>query len=195
MELIPEKEFIDSMLESLNDIESGWIYGDDEEKYRKIGSVDIVNHKLKIAIEIKDVKNINLPPAGNGAYNTNLKSVSKNFQRDIESANKKFRNYPKYQSVILIRHLSRATKHTLAYLIGGFYTLTEYGRIPNTEVNISRHSEECSVYAFLNPNWSDELVFYRNSKSCRESDIVVELLQKNFINFDEILEDDLWSKN
>lgn len=192
MKLLPENDFVVSTIETLNTIASGWINGDEEDGYTKIGSVDIVNHSLKIAIEVKDDSFVVLPPPG-VAYNTNLGPVSKRYQRDIKSANKKFRNYPDYQTVVLIRHLTRNSKHTFAYLLGGFITLTPDGRIPNTEKNISRHSESCAVYAFLNPYWCDNLIAYRNPVSTRDSDKAITILKQLYKNFDEINQSDLWS--
>lgn len=194
MKLIPEKDFIHTTINRLNSYSLGWINGDEEEAYKTIGSVDIVNHRLKVAVEVKDDSFVNLPPSG-VAYNTNLNPVSKRYQRDIKNANKKFRNYPDYQSIVLIRHLTRNSKHTFAYLIGGFITLTPVGRLPNTEKNISRHSESCSVYAFLNPYWCDDLIAYRNTGSTRNSDTAIDILKHLYKNFDEITQEDLWSLN
>ncbi len=194
MKLVPEKDFIHTTINRLNSYSLGWINGDEEEDYKTIGSVDIVNHRLKVAVEIKDDSFVNLPPSG-VAYNTNLSPVSKRYQRDIKNANKKFRNYPDYQSIVLIRHLTRSSKHTFAYLIGGFITLTPVGRLPNTEKNISRHSESCSVYAFLNPYWCDDLIAYRNPGSTRNSDKAIDILKHLYKNFDEVTQEDLWSLN
>jgi hypothetical protein len=194
MKHIPEKNFIDSTISRLNFIAPGWINGDEEIAYKKIGSADIVNHILKIAIEVKDDSIVNLPPPGSSS-NTDLGRVSKRYQRDIEKANKKFRNYRDYQSIVLIRHLTRSSKHTFAYLIGGFITLTPLGRLPNTEKNISRHSESCSVYAFLNPYWCDDLIAYRNPGSTRNSDKAIDILKHLYKNFDEVTQEDLWSLN
>lgn len=192
--LTPEKYFVNSTIEKLNTLSSGWINGDEEDIYREIESVDIVNHSLKIAIEIKDNSLVEISTP-NFSFSSDYSITSKRYQRHIESANKKFRNYSNYESIVLIRHLTRDGKNDFAYLLGGFITVTPTGRISNSERNISRHSESCSIFAFLNPDYSNELFAYRNPDSARKSDKVINILKGLYKNFDEITQEDLWSVN
>jgi len=102
--MISEEEFKNRLIKTLNQINDGWIDGDNEKRMGK--KVDIVNHNLKIAIEIKDdTKNKTVvPPSGQIiTQSTNLTLMNKQLSDDIKSANKKFQNYDNYKTILLIR--------------------------------------------------------------------------------------------
>ena len=92
------------LIEMLNGRHSGWVDGDHDNNGYK--SADLVNHKSKIAIEIKDdlLSEPHKETSKNffeGSYDINR--LNKQYFDDIKDANKKFRNYPGYKSILLIR--------------------------------------------------------------------------------------------
>ena len=103
--VISEKTFKENLIYDLNLINAGWIDGDKESNRKK--TVDIVNHSLKIAIEIKDDTKykIELPTTfgvmiGQGY---DLTKMNQRFGDHIRSANNKFKEYPGYKTILLFR--------------------------------------------------------------------------------------------
>lgn len=82
-------------LNKLEVYSKGWIYGDAEN--REIKTADFVNHSQKIAIELKREKGDNLDNKDN-----NLVSSSDRIEGYIKDANKKFKNYPDFKTLLLV---------------------------------------------------------------------------------------------
>ena len=103
--MILEKQFKEKLLSQLNTINSNWIDGDSEQ--RNGSKVDLVNHRLKIVIELKDdtKHKINLPnkPGVFVENDQDLTVMNARLNDDIRSANKKFKNYPDYKTILLFR--------------------------------------------------------------------------------------------
>lgn len=103
--VIPEKTFKENLIYDLNLINAGWIDGDEESHRKK--TTDIVNHSLKIAIEIKDDTKykIELPitPGVITGQGYDLTKMNQRFSDHVRSANNKFREYPEYKTILLFR--------------------------------------------------------------------------------------------
>ena len=101
--VLSEKKLKQKLISGLNKINQGWIDGDIESNSQK--TADIVNHSLRIAIEIKDDTK-SQPPTIIGSYHSgsyDVKELNKRFFNHIKDANKKFREYTKYKTALLIR--------------------------------------------------------------------------------------------
>ena len=128
--MIEEPKFKKKFLETLNQRSKGWIDGDKETGKGK--KVDILNHNLKIAIEIKDDTKYKI--IADGVVRTNdLVLMNQRFSDHIKSANNKFKLYPDYKSVILFRteHISGPVK----YAIEG---LDQYNKVGENLVHIGK---------------------------------------------------------
>ena len=103
--VISEKTFKENLIYDLNLINAGWIDGDKESDLKK--TADIVNHSLKIAIEIKDDTKykIELPtiPEVIMGQGCDLTKMNQRFSDHIRSANNKFKEYPEYKTILLFR--------------------------------------------------------------------------------------------
>lgn len=103
--MIPEEIYKENLIQSLKLNDANWIDGDKELNERK--TVDIVNHILKIAIEIKDdTKYKTETPKISGVMVTqggDLTKMNQRFNDHIRSANKKFKEYPGYKTILLFR--------------------------------------------------------------------------------------------
>jgi hypothetical protein len=102
--MIEEKEFKKELINRLNTINPGWIDGDRDNTQNK--KVDIVNHSLKIAIEIKDDTRykIEIPTSGvMVSGGEDLDKMNKRFTDHLRSANNKFKEYSDYKTILLIR--------------------------------------------------------------------------------------------
>ncbi len=103
--MISEKEFKEKLITKLNFINSGWRDGDLD---LFLGpKSDIINDQLKVAIEIKDDTKFNRRmPTTSGEIvlnGTNLSEKNRQFKDDIKSANKKFKSYIGYKTILLLR--------------------------------------------------------------------------------------------
>lgn len=98
--MLPEKVFKKHLLDRLNKINPGWIDGDFQNNHIK--TVDLINLNLKIGIEIKDdtVFKYSSSPS---VYTINHDKVSNQFKTDARDANTKFKNYPDFRTVLLMR--------------------------------------------------------------------------------------------
>ncbi|MBI2669672.1 MAG: hypothetical protein HYX20_00780 [Candidatus Yanofskybacteria bacterium] len=127
--MIPESEYKPKLLEILNNGNGGWTDGDREKQTDK--TADIVNHLLKIAIEIKDdtrYKFIHPEPGVIRTATHDLSQKSKQlFGDDSRDANHKFRNYPGYRTILIIRTEFAMFKDTLSYMNQGFQTFVKQG--------------------------------------------------------------------
>lgn len=102
--LSDEKEFKREMINKLNAINSGWIDGDrDTKRHRK---ADVVNHLLKIVIEIKDDRHYKIEVPNSGemvSSGEDLNKMNQRFTDHLRSANNKFKEYPDCKTILLIR--------------------------------------------------------------------------------------------
>lgn len=98
--MIPEDEYKKKLIKQLNTFKNGWVDGDQEKGEGK--RADIVNHRLKIAIEIKDDTNYKIIPDGQVRVN-DLTLMNKRLADQVKSANKKFKSYPNYKTILLLR--------------------------------------------------------------------------------------------
>jgi len=103
--MLSEDEYKKYLIQKLNSINLGWVDGDEKNIWDKTS--DLINHKLKISIEIKDDKKYKhkFPPITGEliSKSMNLLTPNKQLKRHARMANKKFRNYPNYKTVLLIR--------------------------------------------------------------------------------------------
>lgn len=142
----------DDLLARLNKVSTEWIDGDLNNK--SIKTADMVNHKLKIAIEIKDDTKSKPPRMLDhslGTYEYDLSELNKRFYADIKNANKKFRNYPGYKTVLLLRtEVPRAS--LVAEAILGIHTFSRAGVSVNENLTYKgrrgKHNR-CEVGCFL----------------------------------------------
>ncbi len=112
--MIPEQDYKERFIKILNSREVGWIDGDRELVIGK--RVDVINHKLKIAIEIKDDTNYKVIPDGQ-AHTQDLSLMNKRLADQVRSANNKFKSYSAYRTILLLR--SEYIPDTLHYALEG----------------------------------------------------------------------------
>lgn len=191
-----EEEYLNKLLHKLNLICEGWELGDKEVEFKTRKSADLVNHKEQLAIEVKDDFS-EMPPELdyiNPIFQRtrNLETLSNRYKHDIEDAHKKFKNYDNYETAIIIR-FSDFTFIPVYYLLGGLVRLTQYGRISNTDKNISRNCSACSLFTFLNIHHDDELQFYRNPLTKRGQKKIIDVVRKLYQNSKEITSADFVS--
>lgn len=175
--MISEPEFKSKLIEQLNGKILGWDDGDLNNQTHK--SADIVNNKLKIAIEVKDdtvYKKLVVPTDGTIVSQDNdLSQISNRFKGQARDANKKFRNYQGYKSVLIIRTELIDRPPTVQYIMGG---LTRYIKIEGQLVqhtpknaNLSSSStSEVGAYLFVD---NGQYYYHRNPKA--DSNRVIEL--------------------
>lgn len=129
--MISESDFKKNLINKLNQINPGWIDGDTEKKAGK--KVDIVSHKLKIAIEIKDdTKHRINTPLRSGVIVSSDQDLTKMNQRledHIRSANRKFKEYRGYKTILLLRTEFLITD-IVRYAMEGLHT---YKYMPTTD--------------------------------------------------------------
>lgn len=89
-----EEKHVNKWIAKLNCSDSNWINGD---KLSKGKTADIINDKLKIAIELKREK-------GQSLDNTpgNLEKISNRLDDYFKLSNEKFINYPEFKTLLLI---------------------------------------------------------------------------------------------
>ncbi len=90
-----DKQRTGKWLNKLEAHSKGWCYGDS--KNIKIKTADFVNHRQKIAIELKREKGENL-----NNKDRNTLALSNRIEEYIKDANKKFGNYPGFQTLLLV---------------------------------------------------------------------------------------------
>jgi len=102
--MINEQIFKQKLIDRFNKNVAGWIDGDFDLPNKK--TPDILNHSMKVAIEIKDDTKYKFDIPENGKIvckTTNLSEKNRQFKNDLKEANKKFLNYPNYKSVLILR--------------------------------------------------------------------------------------------
>lgn len=90
-----EKGRIKQWIRKLNAYSPGWSEGDLESK--NAGTADFVNHKARIAIELKREKG-----GCTDNEHDNIEKLSNRIEKYIKSANKKFESYPGYKTILII---------------------------------------------------------------------------------------------
>jgi len=90
-----EKERISWWKKKLGSCSTGWEVGDKKGHHAK--TADIINHSRKIAVELKREKGGSLDN-----QNGNLITLSNRLESRIEDANEKFKQYPGYQTILII---------------------------------------------------------------------------------------------
>jgi len=138
--MISEAEYKKNLIQKLNQQNNGWIDGDKEIKPGN--KVDIINHKLKIAIEIKDeVKGGNSLEKGN-----------KQSGEHIRAANKKFKNYSnKYRTILLIKGNDNTLPEIVRYRIDGLIIFSKFhnylGRVNKYKESIKKEIGSFLIFA------------------------------------------------
>lgn len=90
-----ELERISRWMSKLNTYNPGWISGDLEDEKNK--TADLVNREIQCAIELKREK-------GNSVDNVpgNITTLSNRLESYFKEANRKFKNYKEYKTILLI---------------------------------------------------------------------------------------------
>jgi len=100
---ISEKQFKENLIRHLNKHNSGWIDGDDKEKgLENKKTADVVNHKLKICIEIKDDGKFSEPTTSSWSGEFEIGQMNRQLRNWLKDSSKKFENYKEYRSLTLI---------------------------------------------------------------------------------------------
>lgn len=126
-----EKEFKEYLIDRLNKINQGWIDGDKTNNLNK--TTDLVNTSLKIALEIKDDKIFKyIAPPLTGEMikqGLDLSKKGEQFKDDARDANKKFKNYPDYKTILLLRtELVNIPLDVVGYLFSGLRRFIKPGK-------------------------------------------------------------------
>ena len=192
---ISEEAYTKELLNQLNSICPGWSLGDKENSYKSVQSADLVNHSENLAIEVKDDFSEEAPEPTPGVIYSRTRSsetLSDRYKPDIEDAHDKFKNYDSYETAVIIRFYDFDPFISIYYILGGLVRLSSQGRIPNTDVNISRNCSNCSLFAFYN-EMLGALQFYRNPLSLRKQDKIANVMQKLNFKIKEITKSDFVS--
>lgn len=124
---ITEEKFKENLLSRLNDLNQGWVDGDIEDSRNK--TVDLVNHELKITVEIKDCLRPEYEPVNHGRLQTanyDITIINDRLRNNIEVAERKFRQYEGYKTALLFRS-SFPLPHILKESIDGIHTFRRGG--------------------------------------------------------------------
>lgn len=124
--LIPEGEYKNKLIGSLNSRTAGWIDGDQETLPGK--KADVVNYNLKIAIEIKDdlKSNRSIPRTEQLSDSSeDCKSKNRQFKDDMKNASDKFKSYPDYKTILLLR--ADVSPGLVKYCSDGLLNLDTFG--------------------------------------------------------------------
>lgn len=123
--MVQEQIFKTELIKRLSP-ENGWFDGDTENTPLK--KVDILNHNLKIAIEVKDDtvhKTINPTPENPiVVQHTSMVRMNTILTDHMSDARLKFKNYPEYKTILLFR-TDHQTISSVRYAIDGLHTFTE----------------------------------------------------------------------
>ena len=103
-----EKEYVAHLLSKLRAVDQHWLDGDleKEQSGEQRKSVDLVNHHRKAAIEVKDdciAQPEVVDDTFGGGFSYDGHRLNKQFRDDIYGANRKFREYPEYKTILLVR--------------------------------------------------------------------------------------------
>jgi len=105
-----EPRFKSELLKLLKNLNPDWIDGDAEPQSKNRKTADIVNHTLKIALELKmedaSERLESLPNNQPGVFTRDLSplgDVPLRYGRYIQSCEEKFANYSNYRTLLLVR--------------------------------------------------------------------------------------------
>jgi|GEM_PF-3135314 len=115
-----EIQFKEDILELLSHQNDNWVDGDKDQARKN--KADIVNHALKIAIEVKD------EPKGG----SNLLKAVEEYGDILRSVTKKFREYPQYKTALLIRGSEQTIAEIVYQSIKG---VDRYERVGDTLIH------------------------------------------------------------
>ncbi len=125
--MVEEKKFKEELIKLLNSLNNTneWIDGDKEITPNK--KSDIVNHKSKVVIEIKDdTLHKTIIATSEEPFVTSTTDLSKMNQilsDHIRSTRLKFKNYRDYKTILLIR-TDHVIMRSIRYAIDGLHTFT-----------------------------------------------------------------------
>ena len=127
---LTEEDFKVYLIKKLNRIYSGWIDGDKNNITNK--TADLINEPLKFAIEIKDDKTYKhkFPPLTGEMITSglDLNNKSEQFKNHARDANKKFKNYLNYKTILLIRtELINIPLDVIGYIFSGMQRFIKPG--------------------------------------------------------------------
>jgi len=189
MKVISESEFKKRLLKKLNAINHGWIDGDREKTTSQ--KADMVNHPLKIAIEIKDDTKYKIEIPSHGTMissGEDLTEMNKRFGDDIRSANRKLLSYPGYKTVLIIR-TSLPIADVIRYAIEGPKSL----HINNETLQVEYVSRQrkYSDYVFKHIGcfliFNNKGYYFSDSRAESECKFKRDEVEKIFgINFEEV---------
>ena len=130
------------LIKKLNKINIGWVDGD--KNNNKTKTTDLINKTLNIAIEIKDDTTYKhkFPSAterGARLNNIDISKKSEQLKSHARDANKKFRNYPNFKTILLIRtELVNIPFDIIGYIFNGMLRFT---KIDGKLVKIGKKNE------------------------------------------------------
>ena len=126
IKMIPEEIYKETLIQALKSIDNDWVDGDKELGRKK--TVDIVNHTLKIAIEVKDdTKYKTIVPPRSGVMVTqsvDLTKMNQRFGDHVRSANNKFKEYQGYKTILLFR-TEFLTTDVIRYAVEGLHSYSK----------------------------------------------------------------------
>jgi hypothetical protein len=125
-----EENFKKQLIESLNLINLNWIDGDKMGGSEK--KADIINHSLKVVIEVKDDTNYKLElatePGVMIGQSIDVKKMNQRFADHVKSANNKFKEYSHYKTIFILRSEFPLEK-LIRYAIDGCHSYLVPGKI------------------------------------------------------------------
>jgi hypothetical protein len=101
---------INFWVDKLNVCNPGWENGDLEKNGTK--TADLINHKIKYAIELKREKGDDIHKANLDTEEKNLSTLSNRLESYFKKTNRKFKNYLEYKTLLIIElHTYIGTAH------------------------------------------------------------------------------------
>lgn len=142
----------------LERLSSRWIDGDVLTSHLQDKTADLVNTELKVCFELKQDQTYSPPTPSTGQVN-NLDTLSNRLKGYAQSANKKFRNYSNFKTVLIIE--TQLRKNIIEHLIANLTQVTiTNGQITVRRRNIyfSRDTKEIGGYLFC--SWAENKRYY-----------------------------------
>lgn len=181
MRLSLESKFKQILLAKLNRVHKGWENGDEiSEKGKK--STDLINKDLKIAIEIKDDKRDYNNPKLRFGFDT-IRNQLKSY---AQGARRKFRNYPNYKTILLVRSLlwDRMGSGLINFIFPGNQEISEIGK---NFLRLGKHKNkyfsikniDIGGYIFYGKN---KIYYLENPIAQRSRILNIKKVQKFFTN-------------
>lgn len=168
-----ESYFKSETIALLNQITKGWEDGDLQNTKDK--TVDLVNNSLKIAIEISDVFR-------KDNSNSSFKQIREQFKRAARHANGKFKNYPRFKTISLIRTNLPDCKDLIEYIFVGVIDAKRikdgYAKITWKDKFLSPKFTSIGCYIFYDINGKRPWFFLNNQISIRQRMITINDVKK-----------------